>query len=89
MAPVCDNVALNAALHSKQQKKKWLELDSRVPYRSRDRVRVERWLALALRTTSLRNFGNSVYPALPVSFGGDTKIHRSLLSGARPRAQGK
>ena len=24
--------------------------------------------------TSLRNFGNSVYPALPVSFGGDTKI---------------
>ena len=23
--------------------------------------------------TSLRNFGNSVYPALPVSFGGDTK----------------
>ena len=22
---------------------------------------------------SLRNFGNSVYPALPVSFGGDTK----------------
>ena len=29
--------------------------------------------------TSLRNFGNSVYPALPVSFGGDTKSHRSLL----------
>ena len=23
--------------------------------------------------TSLRNFGNSGYPALPVSFGGDTK----------------
>ena len=23
--------------------------------------------------TSLQNFGNSVYPALPVSFGGDTK----------------
>ena len=23
--------------------------------------------------TSLRNFGNSVYPALPVSFGGGTK----------------
>ena len=31
--------------------------------------------------TSLRNFGNSVYPALPVSFGGDTKSRRSLLSG--------
>ena len=31
---------------------------------------------------SLRNFGNSVYPALPVSFGGDTKNRRSLLSGA-------
>ena len=30
---------------------------------------------------SLRNFGNSVYPALPVSFGGDTKSRRSLLSG--------
>ena len=25
--------------------------------------------------TSLRNVGNSVYPALPVSFGGDTKGH--------------
>ena len=32
--------------------------------------------------TSLRNFGNSVYPALPASFGGDTKSSRSLLSGA-------
>ena len=31
--------------------------------------------------TSLRNFGNSVYPALPVSFEGDTKNRRSLLSG--------
>ena len=30
--------------------------------------------------TSLRNFVNSVYPALPVSFGGDTKSRRSLLS---------
>ena len=29
---------------------------------------------------SLRNFGNSVYPALPVSFGGDSKSRRSLLS---------
>ena len=31
--------------------------------------------------TSLWNFGNSVYSALPVSFGGDTKRCRSLLSG--------
>ena len=53
---------------------------------------LERWLALTtgrvripLRTTSLRNFGNSVYPALPVSFGGDTKSRRSLLSGANAR----
>ena len=34
---------------------------------------------------SLRNFGNSVYPALPVSFGGDTKGRRSLLSGVYAR----
>ena len=31
--------------------------------------------------TSLLNFDNSVYHALPVSFGGDTKNRRSLLSG--------
>ena len=31
--------------------------------------------------TLLWNFGNSVYPALPVYFGGDTKNSRSLLSG--------
>ena len=31
--------------------------------------------------TSLRNFGNSVYPASPVYFGGDTKSRRSLPSG--------
>ena len=35
--------------------------------------------------TSLRNFGNSVYPALPVSFRGDTKRRRSLLPGAYAR----
>ena len=35
--------------------------------------------------TSLRNFANSVYPALPVSFGGDTKSPRSLLSGGYAR----
>ena len=44
---------------------------------------LERWLVQATglswpgsnaaAVTSLRNFGNSVYPALPVSFGGDTK----------------
>ena len=34
---------------------------------------------------SLRNFGNSVYPALPVSFGRDTKSRRSLLSGVYAR----
>ena len=38
---------------------------------------------IPLRKTSLRNFGNSIYPALPVSFGGDTKIRRSLLSGVK------
>ena len=46
---------------------------------------LERWLGLATgwswpgsnpaAATSLRNFGNSVYPALPVSFGGDTTGH--------------
>ena len=35
--------------------------------------------------TSRRNFSNSVYPALPVSFGGDTKSRRSLLSGVYTR----
>ena len=30
---------------------------------------------------SLRNFGNSVYPALPVSFGGDTKNRWPHLFG--------
>ena len=30
-------------------------------------------------------FGNSVYPALPVSFGGDTKSRWSLLSGVYAR----
>ena len=42
---------------------------------------LERWTADRVvlgsnpaAATSLRNFGNSVYPGLPVSFGGDTKI---------------
>ena len=36
-------------------------------------------------TTSLRNFGNYVYPALPVSFRIDLKIRRSLLFGIYAR----
>ena len=37
-------------------------------------------------TTSLRNFGNSVYPLCQlVSFGGDTKSRLSLLSGVYAR----
>ena len=39
--------------------------------------------------TSLRNFGNSVYPTLPVAFGGDTKIRRSLLSGVSRKGEVK
>ena len=35
--------------------------------------------------TSLRNFVNSVYPTLPVFFGGDSKSRRSLLSGVHAR----
>ena len=35
--------------------------------------------------TPRRNFGNSVYTALPVSFGGDNKSRRSLLSGIYAR----
>ena len=51
-------------------------------------VRLERWTGDRVvlssnpaAATSIRNFGNSVYPALPVSFGGDNKSRRSLLSG--------
>ena len=35
--------------------------------------------------TSLRNFDNSVYPSMPVSFGGNTKSRPSLLSGVYAR----
>ena len=35
--------------------------------------------------TPLRNVGNSVYLALQVSFGGDNKSRRSLLSGVYAR----
>ena len=34
---------------------------------------------------SLRNFGNSVYPTLPVPFGRDTKRCMSLVSGVYAR----
>ena len=50
---------------------------------------LERWLGLATgrsrpgsnptsENVSLRNFGNSIYPALPVSFGGDTNSRGSF-----------
>ena len=35
--------------------------------------------------SSLGNFGNSVYPALPASFLGDTKSRRTLLSDVYAR----
>ena len=43
------------------------------------------WVRIQMRTTSLRNFSNSVYPALPVYFGGNSKSRRSLLSGVYAR----
>ena len=58
---------------------------------------LERWLGMATgqfwtgvephfgKNFSLRNFGNSVYPSLPVSFGWDTKSCWSLLSGVYAR----
>ena len=56
---------------------------------------LERWTGnrvvllqqLPAAATSLRNFGNSVYPALPVSFGGDTNYRWSLLSGVYARGR--
>ena len=39
----------------------------------------------SLCATLLRNFGNSIYPALTLYFGGDTKGRRSLLSGVYAR----
>ena len=36
------------------------------------------------RGRAASNFGDFVYSTLPVSFGGDTKSRRSLLSGAMP-----
>ena len=57
---------------------------------------LERWLGLVTGRSRpgsnataenfwLRNFGNSVYPALPVSFGRDTESRLSLLSGVYAR----
>ena len=53
---------------------------------------LERWTGVRVvlgsnpaAATSLRNFGNSVYPTLPASFGGDTKNRWSLLSGVYAR----
>ena len=41
----------------------------------------DRGVLVRIMAEQLRNFGNSIYPTLPLSFGGDTKSHRSLLSG--------
>ena len=46
-----------------------------------------RTVRIPLRTTSLRNFGNSVYASLPVSFRGDTKSCWSLLSDVYARGR--
>ena len=43
----------------------------------------ESWVRIMVEP--LRNFFNSVFPALPVSFGGDTKSCWSLLSGVLAR----
>ena len=37
----------------------------------------------------LRNFGNFLYPTLPVSFGRDTKSRRFLLSGVYARGRNR
>ena len=38
-------------------------------------------VVLGLNPAAATSVWNSVYPALPVSFGGDAKCRRSLLSG--------
>ena len=69
-----------------------VRLGARWPRRSRWPSGLERWqpggadrVRIPQRKTSLRNFGNSIYPALPVSFGGDTQSRGSLLSGVYAR----
>ena len=47
--------------------------------------RLESWFRILFVALRFGIFGNSVYPALPVSFGGDTKSRRSLLSGVYAR----
>ena len=48
---------------------------------------LERWLVQATGLSwpgsnpTAENFASELWPALPVSFGGDTKSRRSLLSG--------
>ena len=59
---------------------RWPSALERRPATGRSMVRVP-----LRKNFSLRNFGNSVYPALPVSFGGDSKSRRSLLSGVYDR----
>ena len=70
---------------------RWIDVSLRPYTEGRWPSGLERWtgdqVVLGLNpaaTTSLRNFGNAVYPALPVYFGGDTKSCRSLLSGVMP-----
>ena len=43
----------------------------------------------SVKIFSFRNFGNSVHPALPVSFGWDSKSRWSLLSGVYARGSKK
>ena len=47
--------------------------------------RVTDWSQVRIPLRPLGNFGNLLYPTLPVSFGRDTKSRRSLLSGVYAR----
>ena len=62
----------------------WLELRASAAWRPRGPGFESCWLHFALQ---LKN-GNSVYPTLPVSFGGDTK-NRCLVSSIWCLCQGK
>ena len=44
-----------------------------------------RWLRVRILLRPFRNFGNFLYPTLPVSFGRDTKSRWYLLSGVYAR----
>ena len=52
--------------------------------RSGDRV-VGLLVAMPADGASHRTFGNSIYPTLPLTFGGDSKSRRSVLSGVYAR----